>query len=51
MAEAYLKRADAYRALKDYDKAWANVRKGRQLGVEPDDELLGQLIAESGRSE
>jgi protein O-mannosyl-transferase len=48
-AAGYHDRAAAYYQLKDYDRAWADLRTCRQLGLEPNPELIRRLETDSGR--
>jgi Tfp pilus assembly protein PilF len=48
---AYLLRVTAWTELKQYDKAWADVKTCRQQGVNLSKEELKKLIDASGRSE
>jgi Tfp pilus assembly protein PilF len=48
-AAAYHDRAAAYYLLKDYEQAWADIRMCRQLGLNPNPELVRRLEADSGR--
>ena len=50
-AEAYHNRAIAYYYLKEYDKAWADVRMCRQLGGTPNADFLANLMKVTGRKE
>lgn len=50
-AEAYAGRAVAWYKRKDYDNAWADVRRCRELGGVPDQWLVERLREASGRSE
>ena len=50
-AHAYANRARAWLELKDYDKAWADVKKFRSLGGAPDPDFVPALIEASGRSQ
>ncbi len=50
-ANAYANRARAWLELKEYDKAWADVRMFRSLGGAPDPDFVPSLIEASGRSE
>ncbi len=51
-AEAYCRRAELYLiGLRDYDKAWADVKECRKQGGEPPDALISMLTKTSGRSE
>lgn len=50
-AKAYGNRAIAYYVLKQYDQAWADVRRCRQLGGEVSDEFIKGLSRDSGRTE
>ena len=50
-ADAYHNRARSYCSLKEYDKAWADIEKCRQLGGRPDPEFLKTLTQASGRPE
>ena len=46
-ARAYESRAWAFYALKDYDSAWADVNRCKQLGSKPDSKLVDNLTRES----
>jgi protein O-mannosyl-transferase len=48
-AAAYHDRAAAFYLLKDYEQAWADIRMCRQLGLNPNPELVRRLEADSGR--
>ena len=50
-AAAYHDRAVVFLQLKEYDKAWADVRACRRLGLQPNPELVQRLEAESGKRE
>jgi lipoprotein NlpI len=50
-AQAYRDRAAAYLLVQQYDKAWADIRKFRQLGGTPSPELIADLTKASGRTE
>jgi Flp pilus assembly protein TadD len=50
-AEAYHNRAIAHFHLKEYDNAWADVKKCRQLGGTPNPGLLKSLTEATGRTE
>ena len=49
-AEAYANRARAWLELKEYDKAWADVKMFRSLGGAPDPNFVPSLIEARGRS-
>lgn len=51
LAPAYDARANAYYALREFDKAWADVNMCRQLGGTPNPGLLENLARVSGGSE
>jgi tetratricopeptide (TPR) repeat protein len=48
-AAGYHDRAAAFYQLKDYERAWADIRTCRQLGLTPNRELIRRLEADSGR--
>jgi tetratricopeptide (TPR) repeat protein len=48
---AYQDRAIAHSRIQAYDKAWADVRKVRELGATPTPSLVEELTRTSGRSE
>ncbi|MSU58332.1 MAG: tetratricopeptide repeat protein [Pedosphaera sp.] len=48
---AYHDRAVAYFNLKDFDRAWADIRACRKLGLSPSPELIRRLETDSGRRE
>lgn len=50
-ALAHANRADAYFFLKEYDKAWADVRTFRRLGGKPHPALVRALNEATGRTE
>lgn len=50
-AAAYQDRAIAHTRTQAYDKAWADVRKVRELGATPTPSLVNELTRKSGRSE
>jgi tetratricopeptide (TPR) repeat protein len=50
-ADFYRDRAMAYRLLKEYDKAWADVREVRKVYGRMDPKFLEDLSRESGRSQ
>ncbi|MGD0999602.1 MAG: tetratricopeptide repeat protein [Candidatus Brocadiia bacterium] len=50
-ADAYANRARAWLELKEYDKAWADVKMFRSLGGATDPDFVPSLIEASGRSE
>ena len=50
-AGAYYNRATAYYYKGNYDKAWADVKTCRRLGVDVDPKLLAELRKVSGREE
>lgn len=50
-AAAYHDRAVVLLQLKEYEKAWADVRACRRLGLQPNPELVQRLEAESGHRE
>jgi len=47
-ADAYANRARCLFTQKQYGQAWADVRRSRQLGAEPDAEFLKNLTSASG---
>jgi len=51
LAEAYHNRAMAHFALKDHDRAWADVEMCRQLGGTPHPDFIKALTEASGRSQ
>ena len=51
LAEAYNNRAVAWFFKKDYDKAWADVRRCRQVGGTPNPRFIEALRKASGRWE
>lgn len=51
LVEAYQYRAVCYFNLGDYGRAWEDVRKCRQLGVEPDAQIIEKLTQLTGRKE
>lgn len=48
---AFENRAWAYYSLKEYDRAWADVKACRDLGQTPDPSLISSLTRASGRSQ
>jgi tetratricopeptide (TPR) repeat protein len=50
-AEAYHNRAIAHFHLKEYEKAWVDVRMYRRLGGTPNPELVKKLAEATGRTE
>jgi len=50
-ASAYHDRAVVFYQFKDYDRAWADLRACRKLGVTPNPELIRRLEADSGKRE
>jgi tetratricopeptide (TPR) repeat protein len=48
-ASAYHDRAVVFYHLKDYERAWSDIRTCRQLGLSPNPELVRRLEADSGR--
>ena len=48
---AYQNRAIAYSKTKNYDKAWADVKRVRELGGTPVPTFVEELTKKSGRSE
>jgi len=50
-ADAYSNRAIAHFYLKEYEKAWADVRMARRLGATPPPDLINALTGATGRSE
>ncbi len=50
-AEAYAMRASTYTLTKDYDRAWSDTRKWRQLGGTGERPFLPALRKASGRTE
>jgi tetratricopeptide (TPR) repeat protein len=49
--EAYRNRAWAHYLVKDYGRAWADIRSARRYGAPPDPRVVRQLESASGRSE
>jgi Flp pilus assembly protein TadD len=47
--KAYSNRAVLYYHLSDYDKAWADVHKAKELGVEESPRFIERLQEASGR--
>jgi len=47
----YAERAPAYYYLKEYDKAWDDIDKGRSMGATVSADFLDKLKAESGRND
>ena len=50
-ASLYHDRAVAYLQVKDYERAWQDLRRCRELGLLPNPELVRRLEAESGRTQ
>jgi hypothetical protein len=50
-ADAYANRARYFFAQKQYDRAWSDVRRSRQLGAEPSADFLRALTSASGHGE
>ncbi len=50
-ASAYNNRGYAHFSIKEYGKAWADVRTCRQLGGRPNPALVAALTRATGRSE
>ena len=50
-AGAYCARASAWAMKDDYGRAWADVKKSRQLGLEPQASFIQALRKVSGRQE
>jgi len=51
LAQAYGNRAPAWTAKEEYDKAWADVKRGREAGLEPHPNFLRALQKASGRQQ
>jgi tetratricopeptide (TPR) repeat protein len=49
--EAYRNRAWAHYKVRDYDRAWADIRSARRFGAPPDPRIVQELQRASGRSE